>query len=188
MTKLPVTTHEQQHMNITKHGVFMDVLGIGVLLTGASGMGKSELALGLINRGHRLVADDAVLLQHEKDDVIMGTCPAILQDFLEVRGLGILNIRVMFGDTAIKEKKRLQLLIKIVNLTNENLINLDRLHGEHHLQNILGVEIPEVTIPVAPGRNLAVLVECAVRNQVLKMTGYSASQEFIDRQNQYTQE
>ncbi len=170
-------------MELTKHGVFMDVLGIGVLLTGNSGIGKSELALGLINRGHRLVADDAVTITKQEDNTLFGTCPELLQDFLEVRGLGVLNIRVMFGDTAIKDRKRLQLIIHIVTLDDERLRNLDRLHGVHTIQTIFDIDIPEVTIPVAPGRNLSVLVECAVRNQVLKMTGYSASEEFINRHN-----
>lgn len=169
----------------TMHGVFMDVLGLGVLLTGKSGIGKSELALGLVNRGHRLIADDSVILENEDETSVLGSCPPILQDFLEVRGLGILNIRVMFGDMAIKERKRLQLIVHIVTLEDERMQNLDRLHGMHCTHNILGVDIPEVTIPVVPGRSLAVLVECAVRNQVLKLTGYEASAEFIARQNEY---
>jgi HPr kinase/phosphorylase len=167
---------------ITKHGVFLDVLGAGVLLTGASGIGKSELALGLVNRGHRLIADDAVELHRTSGHSLMGTCPELLQDFLEVRGLGILNIRVMFGDTAIKTSKKLQLIIHIVAFDHEELKNMDRLHGMYRQRSILNVNVPEVTIPVAPGRNLSVLVESAVRNQVLMNTGYHASQEFIKRQ------
>lgn len=166
------------------HGVFMDIFGIGVLLTGASGIGKSELALGLINMGHRLVADDAVDFERVAHDSIIGTCPPILQDFLEVRGLGILNIRVMYGDKAIKENKRLQLIVNIVAFNKEDLLAIDRLHGMYRSQTIIGTDIPEVTIPVAPGRNMAALVEGAVRNQVLKHTGYHASDEFIKRQNQ----
>lgn len=167
---------------ITKHGVFLDVLGVGVLLTGDSGIGKSELALGLINRGHRLVADDAVELHERGTDTLVGQCPEILQDFLEVRGLGILNIRVMFGDTAIKAQKNLQLIVHIVAFNNEELKNIDRLHGLYRECTILNVTIPEVTIPVAPGRNLAVLVESAVRNHVLMNTGYNAREEFTKRQ------
>lgn len=167
---------------ITKHGVFLDVLGLGVLLTGPSGIGKSELALGLINRGHRLVADDAVTFNNVGNDTIIGQCPELLKDFLEVRGLGVINIRVMFGDTAIKDSKRLQLIVKIVTFDSDELKSIDRLHGIYREPKILGVKIPEVTIPVAPGRNLAVLVEGAVRNQVLKLTGYYASDEFAQRQ------
>ncbi len=168
----------------TLHGVFLDVLGLGVLLTGSSGIGKSELALGLINRGHRLVADDAVELSKTSTDTLTGYCPQLLQDFLEVRGLGIINIRIMFGDTAIKEKQRLQLIIKVVAFDAEELKAIDRLHGTYRQQRILDVDIPEVTIPVAPGRNLAVLVEGAVRNEILKRTGYKASEEFTARQRQ----
>ncbi|MBB71955.1 MAG: hypothetical protein CMF50_06105 [Legionellales bacterium] len=168
-------------VSVTKHGVFMDVFGHGVLLTGASGIGKSELALNLINRSHRLIADDAVEFSPINEGIV-GRCPPLLQDFLEVRGLGILNIRVMFGDTAIKDAKRLQLIINIVVMDDEALRSMDRLHGMYSEQTILGVAIPEVTIPVAPGRNLATLVEGAVRNQVLKHTGYNASDEFAKRQ------
>ncbi len=168
--------------SVTLHGVYMDVLGVGVLLTGPSGVGKSELALGLINCGHRLVADDAVVFSKVSDNKLIGTCPSTLQDFLEVRGLGIINIRAMFGDNAIKDSKRLQLIVKIVAMDNEALQRVDRLKGIHAIQTILNVGIEEVTIPVAPGRNLAVLVEGAVRNQILKLTGYQASAEFIARQ------
>jgi len=173
---------EQSQRIITKHGVFLDVLGAGVLLTGSSGIGKSELALGLINRGHRLIADDAVNLCQTNNDSLVGQCPDVLQDFLEVRGLGILNIRVMFGDTAIKTSKKLQLIVNIVAFDSEELKNIDRLHGMYRQCTILDINIPEVTIPVAPGRNLAVLVESAVRKQVLMNTGYNAGDEFTKRQ------
>lgn len=160
----------------------MDVLGLGVLLTGKSGIGKSEVALDLINRGHRLIADDAVDFHTNDDEQLVGTCPPLLQDFLEVRGLGILNIRVLFGDTAIKESKRLQLIINIFALAQADLIALDRLHGMHSTRTILGQAVAEVAIPLAPGRSFAVLIECAVRNQILRLTGYDASEEFIKRQ------
>ncbi len=166
------------------HGVLLDVLGMGVLLTGRSGIGKSELALGLINRGHRLVADDAPVFERTGEGNIIGSCPDLLQDFLEVRGLGILNIRALFGDTAIKTRKRLQLIVKIIEIDHKSIQQIDRLHGIHRKRRVLDVEIPEVTIPVAPGRHLPVLVEGAVRNQVLKSTGYEASAEFIKRQKQ----
>ncbi len=171
----PITT--------TLHGVFLDVLGIGVLLRGDSGIGKSELALSLVNRGHRLIADDAVDFTKIDADTIMGSCPELLQDFLEVRGLGILNIRVMYGDSAIKNNKRLQLIVKVAIFPNEELTKIDRLHGVYKEQNILDVNIPQVTIPIAPGRNLSVLIESAVRNQILKNTGYNASEDFINRQH-----
>ena len=184
---LPMTEAEEQP-SLTIHGVFLDVLGIGVLLTGESGIGKSELSQTMINRGHRLVADDAVLLHKANEEALTGRCPEILQDFLEVRGLGILNIRVMFGDTSIKESKRLQLIVNIVAFDQEELKSIDRLLGLYTTREILGIKIPEVTIPVAPGRNLAVLVEGAVRNQVLKHTGYDAGLEFASRQRQLMDE
>jgi HPr kinase/phosphorylase len=168
--------------SITLHGVFMDVLDVGVFLTGNSGIGKSELALGLINCGHRLVADDAVIFSRVGKNTIIGSCPPLLQDFLEVRGLGIINIRAMFGDDALRDSKRLQLIVKVVLMEKNELSKVNRLEGTHSERGILGETIPEVTIPVAPGRNLAVLVEGAVRNQILKFTGYDARQEFIQRQ------
>lgn len=168
----------------TVHGVLLDVFGTGVLLTGQSGIGKSELALNLINRNHRLVADDAVDFVRVDKDTIIGSCPPLLQDFLEVRGLGLLNIRVMFGDKAIKDNKKLQLIANVVAFSQDELKSIDRLYGMYSEREIHGINIPQVTIPVAPGRNLAVLVECAIRNQVLKHTGYAASEEFINRQRQ----
>ncbi len=164
------------------HGVFLDVLGLGVVLTGQSGVGKSELALGLINRSHPLIADDVVVITKNQHGRLIGNCPDVLQDFLEVRGLGILNIRAMFGDTAIKLKKQLQLIIHLKTLKQSEYQQIDRLHGLHRQLCILGVNIPEVSIPVAPGRHLAVLVEGAVRNQMLRTTGYEAVKDFKQRQ------
>jgi HPr kinase/phosphorylase len=172
---------------VTQHGVFIDVSGVGVLLSGRSGIGKSELALGLINLGHRLIADDSVVFSLCGDKVI-GSCPEVLQDFLEVRGLGILNIRAMFGDTAIKDKKTLQLVINIIQVNQEELYLIDRLQGMHDTCQVLNVVIPEVSIPVAPGRNLAILVEGAVRNHLLKSTGYHSSEEFAKRHQTFMQE
>lgn len=174
---------------ITLHGVFMEVLGSGVLLTGDSGIGKSELALELITRGHRLVADDAPEFARIAPDIINGSCPALLSELLEVRGLGILNIRAMFGDSAVKQNKYLRLIIRLIhveNLKQEEFDAADRLSGYNKSYSLLGVEIPEITLPVAPGRNLAVLVESAVRNHMLKIKGYDAAQDLITRQQQQT--
>lgn len=166
----------------TLHGVFLDVFGLGTLLTGPSGIGKSELALGLINRNHCLIADDSVEFVRYPDGQIKGHCHPILQDFLEVRGLGPLNVRAMFGDNAIKASQKLNLIVRIQQLTDEELVKIDRLHGMNTIQHILDMDIPEVTIPVSPGRNLAILIEGAVRNQLLKLAGYDAGLELCKRQ------
>jgi HPr kinase/phosphorylase len=167
---------------ITLHGVFMEVMGTGVLITGESSIGKSELALELLTRGHRLIADDATEFARISPDTLNGTCPEMLRDFLEVRGLGILNVRAMFGDSAIKQNRNLRLIIVLQDL--EEATEIDRLHGSRQLRSIQNVDIPEVTLPVAPGRNLAVLLEAAVRNHILIAKGYDASAAFIERQKQ----
>lgn len=167
---------------LTLHGVYMEVHAIGVLLTGPSGVGKSELALELIIRGHRLVADDAPQFSLIAPDIINGTCPELLQDFLEVRGLGIINVRKLFGDSAIKSNKYLKLIIRLEPSDKEKIRQIDRLDGSYTTSSILDVDIPEITLPVAPGRNLAVLLECAARNHMLRISGYNASVEFTQRQ------
>ena len=164
------------------HGVYMEVMGIGVLLTGPSGIGKSELALELISRGHRLIADDAPEFRRSAPDTIRGRCPPLLKDFLEVRGLGILNIRAMFGDASIVETKRLRLIVHIDTISDDTLWEIDRIGGSQRKKTILDVEIPQVKIPVAPGRNVAVIIEAAVRNHVLYLNGYNAADDFIQRQ------
>jgi len=164
------------------HGVFMEVLGTGVLLIGDPAVGKSELALELINRGHRLIADDAPEFANLAPEMLEGFCPPLLRDFLEVRGLGILNIRAMFGESAVRQRKRLNLIVNLRTLDATGLLGMDRLSGTKTLRNILGVSIPEVTMPVAPGRNLAILVEAAVRSQVQRSRGYDAGIDFSERQ------
>ncbi len=170
---------------LTLHGVYMEVMAIGVLITGPSGIGKSELALELISRGHRLIADDAPLFSRITPDIIDGTCPETLQDFLEVRGLGIINVRELFGDNAIKKNKYLKLIVQLQPMDNKNLLELDRLEGSYNTRNILDMEIPEITLPVAPGRNLAILMECAARNHILRDSGYNASDIFTKRQTNH---
>jgi HPr kinase/phosphorylase len=165
----------------TLHGVFLEVLGMGVLLTGDAAVGKSELALELISRGNRLVADDAPELARVAPDLVSGTCPPVLRDFLEVRGLGVLNIRAMFGDSAIRRTKSLRLIVHLQRMSTQELSLMDRLSGSDTSRDVLGVPIPEVTVPVAPGRNLAILVESAVRNHLLKLDGYDAVEAFVQR-------
>lgn len=167
---------------ITLHGVFLEVLGMGVLITGDPGVGKSELALELISKGNRLIADDAPEFSRIAPDVVSGQCPEILQDVLEVRGLGILDIRAMFGDNAIKKQKYLRLIVHLKAMNEQQIAKMPRLPSEQAVRDILSVQIPRVTIPVAPGRNLAILVEAAVRNHLLKRNGYDATKAFIEHQ------
>ncbi|AOU99036.1 HPr(Ser) kinase/phosphatase [Acidihalobacter yilgarnensis] len=168
----------------TTHGVFMEVLGTGLLLTGDSNVGKSELALELITRGHRLVADDAPEFARITPDILQGRCPHVLQDMLEVRGLGILNVRAMYGDNAIKLNKYLRLIIDLRHSHSTRHEDEHRLYGITRIRRLLGVEIPVIEIPVAPSRNLAVLVEASVRKHLLLQSGYDAADDLIQRQQQ----
>ena len=167
----------------SRHGVFIDVLGVGVMITGDSGVGKSELALELITRGNGLVADDVVDLYRISPEALEGRCPELLRDILEVRGLGVLNIRTMFGETAVRRKKSLKLIVHLYRPQSDDLAKLDRLPHSGK-EDILGVTIRKVEIPVLAGRNLAVLVEAAARNFVLQQRGIDTMQEFITRQAQ----
>ena len=168
----------------TRHGVFLDVLGVGVMITGESAIGKSELALELITRGNGLVADDIVELHRIAPETLEGRCPELLRDFLEVRGLGVLNIRVMFGETAVRRKKSLKLIVNLHRPPDGDLSKMERLPLNATYQEILGVNLHTVNIPVVAGRNLAVLVEAAARNFVLQQRGINTTSDFIARQEQ----
>lgn len=167
--------------SITMHGVFMDVLGMGVLISGESGLGKSELALELISRGHGLVADDVVELTRIAPERIEGRCPALLANLLEVRGLGLLDIKAIFGETAVRRKMNLKLIVHLVRRSTMEQ-QYERLPLESQTQEVLGLAIRKVVIPVAAGRNLAVLLEAAVRNTVLQLRGIDTMKEFMERQ------
>ena len=168
---------------LTRHGVYIEVMGIGVFVTGESGIGKSELALELMSRGHRLIADDAVEFYRSGPDTIVGRCMnPELMDYLEVRGLGVMNVRSMFGETAVRKRKQLHFIIHLEQFDLDRIRELDRIEGARSTTNILGVDIPEVVIFVAPGRNLAVLLEAATRTHILKMWGMDPAQEFLTKQ------
>jgi HPr kinase/phosphorylase len=167
-----------------RHGVFMDVLGLGVLITGESGVGKSELGLELISRGHGLVADDVVEVSRIAAGTIEGRCPPMLKEFLEVRGLGLLNIRTIFGETAVRRKMKLRLICHLERPHPGGRDQSERLPLAELSEEILGVTVRKVIIPVAAGRNLAVLVEAAVRNEILKLRGIDSTAEFLARQKQ----
>ena len=164
----------------TRHGVFMDILGLGVLITGESGLGKSELGLELISRGHGLVADDAVDIYRTSQTALEGRCPELLQNLLEVRGIGLLDIKAIFGETAVRRKMKLQLIVHLVR--GETLErDFERLPYEPLYEDVLEIPVRKVVIAVDAGRNLAVLVEAAVRNMVLQLRGIDTYQEFIRR-------
>ena len=164
----------------TRHGVFMDILGLGVLLTGESGLGKSELGLELISRGHGLVADDAVDLYRVSQTALEGRCPELLLNLLEVRGIGLLDIKAIFGETAVRRKMRLKLIVHLVRKETMDR-EFERLPYEPLYEEILGVQVRKAVIAVDAGRNLAVLVEAAVRNTILQLRGIDTYQEFIER-------
>jgi HPr kinase/phosphorylase len=163
------------------HGVFMDVLGMGVMISGESGLGKSELALELISRGHGLVADDVVEFTRIGPQAIEGKCPPILRNLLEVRGLGLLDIRTIFGETAVRRHMRLKLIVHMIRRSTMDS-DYQRLPLEALTQDVLGVPVRKMVIPVAAGRNLAVLTEAAVRSTVLQLRGIDTTAEFIQRQ------
>ncbi|HEX5805605.1 MAG TPA: HPr(Ser) kinase/phosphatase [Macromonas sp.] len=167
----------------TLHGVFMDILGLGVLITGESGLGKSELGLELISRGHGLVADDAVDFDRVNQTVIEGRCPELLRNLLEVRGIGLLDIKAIFGETSVRRKMRLRLIVHLVRKATLER-DYERLPSEPLFQDVLGVPVRKAVIQVVAGRNIAVLVEAAVRNTILQLRGIDTYQEFVQRQQE----
>lgn len=162
------------------HGVFMDILGLGVLITGESGLGKSELGLELISRGNGLVADDAVDLYRINQTTIEGRCPELLENLLEVRGIGLLDIRAIFGETAVRRRMRLKLIVHLVRRETMER-EYERIPYEPLTQDVLGVPVRKVVIQVVAGRNIAVLVEAAVRNTILQLRGIDTYQDFVER-------
>ena len=184
--------HLQYHLarklalRVTLHGVFMEIYSIGVLITGESGSGKSELALELVTRGHRLVADDAPEFTQIAPDVLDGACPELLQDMLELRGLGVLNIREMFGDTAVKRNKYLRLIVHLSRPQDApSPMGIERLTGDLGSRRVLDLDVPMITLPVMPGRNLAVLTEAAARMHLLRTKGVDPAAAFMARHSHF---
>jgi len=174
----------QEHLapRITRHGVFVEVYGEGLLLIGDSGIGKSEAAIELIKRGHRLIADDAVEIKRVNNELI-GASPELIRYYIELRGIGIIDVRRIFGSGAVKMSEKIDLVVNI-ELWNEN-IAYDRLGTEEHYTNLLDVEVPSITIPVKPGRNLAVILEVAAMNNKQKKMGYNSALEFTESINKH---
>ena len=163
---------------ITRHGVLIEIYGEGVFITGESGVGKSETAIELVKRGHRLVADDAVEIRKVSNDSLMGSSPDNIRHFLELRGIGIINARRLFGIGAIKNTEKIELVVEMELWNPEKIY--DRMGVDTQYVSILGVKVPSLTIPVKPGRNLAVILEVAAMNNRQKKMGYNAATELLD--------
>lgn len=164
--------------SVTEHGVLMEVFGVGILLTGKSGVGKSETAMELIKRGHRLIADDNVIIKEIANE-LYGTAPEIIRYFMELRGIGIINVKSMYGSGSVLDEKNIQLIIQLENWQQGK--EYDRIGDEGTFAEYFGIKVPKITIPVSPGRNLAIIIEVAARNFRLKSMGYDASEELITR-------
>jgi len=163
----------------TMHGVLVDVFGVGILLFGKSGIGKSETAMELVINGHRLVADDIVEVSRREGRILLGSGPDIIKHHMEIRGLGILNIKDLFGVSAVRDRKKIEVVAELVKWNSEE--EYDRLGVDDLTHTILGVQIPLIRLPVQPGRNIAAIVEVAARNQLLKIKGHHSAREFQDR-------
>lgn len=176
-----ITLYLDSHLapRTTVHGVLVDVYGVGVLITGSSGVGKSECAIDLIVRGHRLVADDVVDIRCRAGEILMGRGPELIRHHMELRGLGILNIEHLFGAASVRDRKRVELVVMLEQWNDD--VEYDRLGIDRTNYDILGVGLPFIRLPVASGRNLSILIEVAVRNHILKLTGFNPAEELTRR-------
>jgi HPr kinase/phosphorylase len=179
MARLGSTLDNLLAPRITIHGVLMDILGLGVLVIGESGIGKSECALDLVVRGHRLVADDTVELRCRAESFVLGSCPELTRHHMEIRGLGLINIQDLFGVASTRTSKRVELVVQLERW--EPGREYDRLGLDDARYDVMGVQIPMIRMPVAPGRNIAIVVEVAARNQLLRARGAHAAQALVDR-------
>ena len=168
---------------ITRHGVLLEIYGEGVLLLGESGIGKSETAIELVKRGHRLIADDAVDIKRTENKLLVGTAPALIRHYIELRGIGVVDVRQLFGMGAVKEQQEIDLIINLEHWRNDKIY--DRLGVENLYTEVLDVQIPTLTVPVQPGRNLAVIIEVAAMNNRPKKMGYNAALAFTQQINQH---
>ncbi len=172
---------DQLTASTSMHGVLLDVFGVGILLLGKSGIGKSEIALDLIMRGHRLVADDIVDVKRKTPESVVGSGSEIIKHHMEIRGLGIINIKDLFGVASIRERKKIEIVLELVEW--DPGVEYDRLGVEDRKFRILDVEIPMLVVPVRPGRNMTTIIEVAARNHLLKLQGHHSAREFQDRLN-----
>jgi HPr kinase/phosphorylase len=179
ITRLSTLLEDRLAPRDVVHGVLLDVLGLGVLMVGESGIGKSECALDLVVRGHRLVADDAVEVRRRAEAVLIGTCPELTRHHMEVRGIGVISIRDMFGVASTRRSKRVEFVVQFERWDPGQ--DYERLGLDDAYYEILGVPVPTVRVPVAPGRNLSILVEVAARNQLLRARGQHAARALADR-------
>ena len=164
---------------VTVHGTLIDVHGIGLLFTGRSGIGKSEVGLDLVERGHRLVADDTVIITRKSHGLLMGDCPDVLQDHMEIRGIGVINVKRMFGVRGVRRQKRVEVMVRLVDW--DESAEYERTGLEDTFHAILGVEIPEITVPLFPGKNITVIGETIALNHLLRLDGYHPAREFNGR-------
>ena len=169
--------------SITRHAVLMEIYGEGVLLMGESGMGKSETAIELLKRGHRMIADDAVEIRRVAGDTLMGTSPELVRNYVELRGIGIINVAKLYGMGAVKAENEVNLIVNVVPWDNH--ATYDRLGLEDQYTELLGVKIPTYTIPISPGRNLAVICEVAAMNNRQRKMGYNPAKEFTEQMNRH---
>jgi len=183
MVKLIMLLQTHLAPRITTHGVFVEVYGEGILLTGESGVGKSEAAVELIKRGHRLIADDAVEIKRTDATTLVGSAPDLIRYYLEMRGIGVVDVRRIFGSGAVKLNEKIDLVIHLEEW--QEGMAYDRLGTEETYTNILGVDVPSITIPLKPGRNLAVILEVAAMNNRQKKMGYNSARDFTDQINQF---